>query len=127
MFLHLDLLTPVVQYTPSYSNSINASVAISCLVRAYPKPAYVWFKDGVVIPDLNIPIMLISPTTQEDAGYYQCNVTNVLGVQLSQAEELDLWGENLLFYPIILDYFLFRVGLFYDFYPFTYAFKRYVL
>lgn len=53
--------------------------ALSVLIDADPAATIQWFRDGVAIPDQNLPVLGIINAQPEDEGYYHVTVTNSCG------------------------------------------------
>ncbi len=43
-----------------------------------PEPTITWYKDGILIPDQNLPFLYIPEMQLEDRGFYHCVAKNVI-------------------------------------------------
>ncbi|XP_063932149.1 immunoglobulin domain-containing protein oig-4-like isoform X2 [Zophobas morio] len=69
---------------------LGRKITFFCMAQGYPRPEITWFKDGIELyahkffqvhewPLGNDTVkskMEIDPTTQKDAGYYECQANN---------------------------------------------------
>ncbi|KAJ8973618.1 hypothetical protein NQ317_003248 [Molorchus minor] len=69
---------------------LGRKITFFCMAQGYPRPEITWFKDGIELiyhqffqvhewPIGNDTVkskMEIDPTTQKDAGYYECQANN---------------------------------------------------
>ncbi|XP_018576481.1 immunoglobulin domain-containing protein oig-4-like [Anoplophora glabripennis] len=69
---------------------LGRKITFFCMAQGYPRPEITWFKDGIELiyhkffqvhewpigNDTMKSKMEIDPTTQKDAGYYECQANN---------------------------------------------------
>lgn len=60
---------------------MNFTVFISCSVKAFPLPAYTWYKNVIPLPDQKTDVILIKAATKDDVGQYMCTVSNIKGMK----------------------------------------------
>lgn len=80
----------------------DRTYTISCIVTGSPFPQVVWLKDGTPINYTdNVYLQLFDASLHfanvelEDAGSYQCNVTNERGYDISDEVALIVQGKDL--------------------------------
>lgn len=75
---------------------LGRKITFFCMATGYPRPEIVWFKDGIELyahkffqvhewPIGNDTVkskMEIDPTTQKDAGYYECQANNKYAIDI---------------------------------------------
>ncbi|XP_015509365.1 immunoglobulin domain-containing protein oig-4 isoform X1 [Neodiprion pinetum] len=73
---------------------LGRKITFFCMARGFPRPEITWFKDGIELyhhkffqvhewpmgNDTMKSKMEIDPTTQKDAGYYECQADNQYAV-----------------------------------------------
>ncbi|XP_017783810.1 PREDICTED: immunoglobulin domain-containing protein oig-1-like isoform X2 [Nicrophorus vespilloides] len=75
---------------------LGRKITFFCMAKGYPRPEIVWFKDGIELyahkffqvhewpigNDTMKSKMEIDPTTQKDAGYYECQANNKYAIDI---------------------------------------------
>ena len=74
----------------SQTVSVGKSATFSVSVTGSEVLRYQWRKDGLPLPDANLPSFSIASTELSDAGQYSVEVSNFLGVAESQAATLSV-------------------------------------
>ena len=63
-------------------------------MKAFPKPVYRWYKDGVLLRKELLNVMMLDPTVVQDTGFYHCDATNDMGTTVAPAKWLWVWGKG---------------------------------
>ena len=77
---------------------LGGSVTLTCKASGDPEPKYLWFKDGVALPEASginplLPSLSLEKAVPEDEAQYFCQTTNVAGIARSNWASLKVFGE----------------------------------
>ncbi|XP_031417651.1 hemicentin-1 isoform X2 [Clupea harengus] len=66
---------------------------LMCVADANPRPSYQWRHKGVVLPNKNNNTLLIDSATADNAGVYECVISNTQG-QASAVMSIEVKGQD---------------------------------
>lgn len=71
---------------------VGMSIVFECMGNGWPQPKVRWWKDGVLLMSsyrhfmtANDQLLIITDIKDVDAGVYQCEMSNVLGIETTTA------------------------------------------
>ena len=83
-----SVLTPGIFYVPIFHPA-----KFVCQITGSPQPSIDWFKDNVIIPNEESPVLIVPSVTLSDRGKYYCTATNTLGTDISNTGYLGIYGQ----------------------------------
>ena len=83
--VHTSPSPPLIIEQPPSSMTIliGARLHLKLVVQATPEPTYRWFKNGVELPFVIGPELMVPSVTVRDVGKYMCSIRNEWGSVLS--------------------------------------------
>lgn len=68
---------PEILYGPQDTfQKLYSTVNLTCIATGTPEPSITWYKDGTLLPNQQLPFLLIPELQLQDRGLYHCEASN---------------------------------------------------